>query len=341
MSQISQQAQSLQRKLERTRRVRRAPQGGALAKLAVWLPSGCLAVALLPLAAVAADAQRVLVVAGLGGEPAYEDAFQTYAKAAADSATAAGATVTLLTGEDATGAAIQQALADIAAVAVSEEAVVAHFIGHGSYDGEHYRFNVPGPDPTGEQLAAWLAPLPQRRLVILATSAGGAALPLFADSVAVVSATRDGREVNAVAFPRFWSAALTDSSADTDKDGRVSAAEAFHYAESAVAAHYEGEGRIATEHPLLTGAAADFVLAKAAGAVKKPQVDAATADLLERSETLTRRINDLKAKRRDYEMDEYFALLQELLLELALVERELGAGRTEGAEEGAEDEAPR
>ena len=249
--------------------------------------------------------------------------------------------MTLLTGEAATGAAIRQALADIGAAATSEDAVVAHFIGHGSYDGEHYRFNVPGPDPTGEQLAAWLAPLPQRRLVILATSAGGAALPLFADGVAVISATRDGREVNAVAFPGFWGAALTDSSADTDKDGRVSAAEAFHYAESAVAAHYESEGRIATEHPLLTGTAAEFVLAKTAGADKKPQVDAATADLLERSETLTRRIDDLKAKRRDYEMDEYFTLLQELLLELALVERELGAGRTEGAGDGAEDETPR
>ena len=294
-----------------------------------------MALAAFPLAA--ADTQRVLVVAGLGGEPAYEEAFQTYAAAAADSATATGATVTLLTGEAATGAAIQQALADIGAAA-NGDAVVAHFIGHGSYDGEHYRFNVPGPDPTGKDLAAWLAPLPQRRLVILATSASGGALPLFADSVAVISATRDGREVNAVAFPRFWSAALTDTAADTDKDGRLSAAEAFRYAESAVAAHYEGEGRIATEHPLLTGAAAQFVLANVARVEEKQAVDEATAHLLERSETLTRRVNDLKTKRSDYEPHEYFAELQELLLELALVERQLDAERAKDAEAGPENE---
>ena len=303
-----------------------------------WLPCVCVALAAMPLAAAAG--QRMLVVAGLGGEPAYEQAFQTYAAAAADSATAVGATVTLLTGEAATGAAVQQALAAIGAAAANGDAVVAHFIGHGSYDGEHYRFNVPGPDPTGEDLAAWLAPLPKRRLVILATSAAGGALPLFGDGVAVVSATRDGRETNAVAFPRFWSAALTDPGADTDKDGRVSAAEAFRYAESAVAAHYEGEGRIATEHPLLKGAAADFVLAKAAGAGEKPEVDEATAHLRERSETLTRRVNDLKAKRGDYEPNEYLTLLQELLLELAVVERELDRERADGAEDHLENEMP-
>ena len=308
----------------------------ALVNVLRWLSCVCMALAAMPLAA--ADAQRVLVVAGLGGEPAYEEAFQTYAAAAADSAAATGATVTLLTGEAATGAAIRQALADIGAAAVNGDAVVAHFIGHGSYDGEHYRFNVPGPDPTGKDLAAWLAPLPKRRLVILATSASGGALPLFADSVAVISATRDGREVNAVAFPRFWTAALTDSSADTDKDRRLSAAEAFGYTESAVTAHYEGEGRIATEHPLLTGAAAQFVLANVARVEEKREVDEATAHLLERSETLTRRVNDLKTKRSDYEPHEYFAALQELLLELALVERQLDAERAKDADADPENE---
>ena len=278
--------------------------------------------ALLPLAAAAAE-QRVLVVAGLGGEPAYEEAFQAHAKAAADSAAAAGATVTLLTGEAASGAGIRRALAAIGETAANGEAVIAHFIGHGSYDGEHFRFNVRGPDPTAKDLASWLAPLPQRRLVILATSAAGGAGPRFADNTAVVLATRDGREVNAVRFPKFWTAALTAPDADTDKDGRVSAAEAFHYAKSAVADHYESEGRIATEHPRLRGPVANFLVANLAGAPARRVADPATAHLVERSEALTGRINALKARRGDHSPEAYFAQLQELLLELALVEREL------------------
>lgn len=299
------------------------------------LPRRFAAVALLPLAAASAGEQRVLVVAGLGGEPAYEDAFRTYAKAAADSAAAAGATVELLTGAAASGAGIRQALADIGALAAEGEAVTAHFIGHGSYDGEHYRFNVPGPDPTAHDLAAWLAPLPKPRLVILATSAAGGAAPVFADTAAVVFATRDGRETNAVQFPRFWTAALTDASADTDKDGRLSAAEAFDYARSAVASHYEREGRIATEHPRLEGAAADFLVAKVAGAPPPRAVDPAAAHLVERSEALTRRINALKAERGEHGPEEYFAKLQELLLELALVERELDAHAATGESKAA------
>ena len=294
-----------------------------LAGLAGQLPRRCLAVALIPLAAASADEQRVLVVAGLGGEPAYEDAFQAHAKAAADSAEAAGATVTLLTGEAASGAGIRRALADIGAKAANGQAVLAHFIGHGSYDGEHYRFNVPGPDPTAADLAAWLAPLPKRRLVILATSAAGSAGSQFADTTAVVLATRDGRETNAVRFPRFWTAALTDAGADTNKDGRVSAAEAFHYAKGAVAAHYESEGRIATEHPRLEGAAANFLVAKVAGGPTPRAVDHAAAHLVERSEALTSRIEALKARRGDHRPEEYFARLQELLLELAVVEQQL------------------
>ena len=298
-----------------------------------------LAVAVAPLAAASAGEQRVLVVAGLGGEAAYEDAFQRHAKAAADGLTASGATVTLLTGEAASGAGIRQALADIGALATEGGSVIAHFIGHGSYDGEHYRFNVPGPDPTANDLAAWLAPLPKPRLVILATSAAGGAAPLFTNTAAVILATRDGRETNAVRFPEFWTAALTDAGADTDKDGRLSATEAFDHASRAVASHYERENRIATEHPRLQGSAANFLVAKVPGAPAR-QVDQATAHLVERSAALIRRIDALKAERGDHGPDEYFAQLQELLLELALVERELDAERRQMDERNEDDPAP-
>ncbi len=296
-----------------------------------------LALAVGAAAGASAEQSHMLVVAGLGGEPAYVDAFRRAAAAAAERGRAFGAKVTVLADESAGRDGIRRAIADIADSAREADSVVAHFIGHGSYDGEHYRFNVPGPDPTAADLAAWLEPLPRKRLVILTTSAAGAGLDaLLTGTGAVITATRDGRETNAVVFHRFWTEALQARSADVNKDQRISAEEAFQHTASAVAAHYERAGRIATEHPRLEGAAAPFTVAVLGPARPQPPADdPAVARLVERSETLTRRIDELKAARKSLAMEDYFAQLQELLLELAVVERDLKRSR-----DGADGQPP-
>lgn len=271
----------------------------------------------------ASPPSHMLVVAGLGGEAAYADAFAAAAAVAADRAGAAGASVTLLAGESATRAGIAAAIAAIAAEAGAEDATVAHFIGHGTFDGEHYRFNVPGPDPTGTELAAWLDALPARRLVILTTSAGGAAVDALRPAAgAVISATRDGREANAVVFHRYWSEALGTDAADTDKDQRITAAEAFRYAERAVADHYADAQRIATEHPRVEGDAGGFTVARLTPAPAPRSTNPQVAALAERSDGLTAQVHALKAKRALLPAEEYAAQLQALLLELAGVERD-------------------
>jgi len=85
--------------------------------------------------------------------------------------------VTSLTGEHATRDALHRAIASIVEHAGAADQVTITLIGHGSFDGEEYRFNVPGPDVTASDLAAWLQPLASRQqLIVLATSSSGGAL---------------------------------------------------------------------------------------------------------------------------------------------------------------------
>lgn len=280
---------------------------------------------------------HALVVVGLGGETAYETAFASQGRAAATSATAAGAEVALLTGQAAGREGIREAIARIADAAKSSDLVVVQLIGHGSYDDEHYRFNVPGPDPTAADLAEWLRrPTATRRLAILATSASGAAIePLQDAGVVVIAATRDGGEKNAVVFGRFWTEALADPGADTNKDGRIAADEAFRSTTRAVADHYQRLGRIATEHPRLEGSPAGYTLAVLAST--DPDTPA-LAHLVARANALSSEVEALRAEKGDLSEDDYFSRLQELLLRLAQVERQLS--EASGAPSGTADPKP-
>lgn len=280
--------------------------------------AACVVFALAP---VVSAAPHMVIVAGLGGEPVYSSAFVEQAQATANAAEHLAAGVTLLLGEDAERNGIRNAFV-AHETSPRDEPVVVVLIGHGSYDGEHYRFNVPGPDPTADDLAGWLAGLPaERQLVVLATSASGAAVDVLkTDGRAVIAATRDGRETNAVVFGRFWAAALTEPRADIDKDGRIDADEAFRFAEQAVVRHYADAQRIATEHPRSDGDIARFELAtiRTGGAL-----DAAPGSAGARRDELLAEIDALRAARGRQAEEEYFATLQELLLELSAVESEL------------------
>lgn len=274
---------------------------------------------------------RMLVVTGLGGEPEYARAFAEQGDASARHAEAAGATVTLLTEEAARREGIRDAIAAIARESNETDKVVVQLIGHGTFDGEHYRFNVPGPDPTAEDLAAWLEPVnATRQLAVIATSASGAAQDALAQvGRTVITATRHGRERNASLFGGFWAEALDAPGADVDKDQRISADEAFRFAERALATYYEDHQRIATEHPRLEGDAGSFIVARTApGEPVEPEL----LHLVSRVDELTAAIDELKTDRRVLTDDDYFERLQDLLLELAEVDQELKLKREDSSE---------
>ena len=67
----------------------------------------------------------------------------------------------------------------------------------------------------------------------------------------IVTATRNGGEVYATLFGGPFVEAFSLEAADADHDGKVSILEAFDYARKTVAASYQREGLLPTEHALL------------------------------------------------------------------------------------------
>src|SRR5215469_2791040 len=212
------------------------------------------AVSTLVLAAALNAATFYVTIAGLGGEPDYEQRFTSLAQEIDKLVQSnSDSKVTTLYGPKATKAQIQAALGQIAKEAKPADALVVMMIGHGGYDGFEYKINLPGPDLSGVELASLLDRIPAtRQLVVNMTSAsGGSRAALEKQGRVVITATKSGTEKNATVFARYWVEALRDPAADTDKNETVTALEAFIYAEQKTAQFYETQKRLATEHPTL------------------------------------------------------------------------------------------
>lgn len=284
-----------------------------------------------------------VTVAGLGGEPDYEQRFNGLAADLERLFSQSGdARVLTLRGPEATRERLRAALAEVAEQARPEDAVVLVLIGHGSFDGEQYKVNLPGPDVSAEELAQMLDRIrATRQLAAVLTSSSGAALPVLQrPGRAVITATRSGTEKNAVVFARYWVAALQDPAADTDKNEVITALEAFLYADRKTVDFYAAQKRLATEHALLedTGSgegvrlpspqngrgllAGQFPLLRI-GAAQKALQDPARRELLARKEQLEQQIDKLKYEKAAMPTAEYRKQLTALLLELAKTQEAL------------------
>jgi hypothetical protein len=247
-----------------------------------------------------------------------------------------------LTGADSTKAKLTDTLTQIAHEAKPEDQFMLILIGHGSYDGEEYKFNLPGPDISAEDLAILCDRIPaKRQLIVNTTSAsGGSVGALQKAGRVVIAATKTGTEKNATVFARYWVDALRDGSADTDKNEAISALEAFVYADRKTAAFYESQKRLATEHAVIedTGKkeavripsaengegllAANFVVLRI-GAAQKAANDPAKRALLDKKEDLERKIDLLKYQKAAMSAEDYKKQLSDALLELARVQGDL------------------
>jgi hypothetical protein len=284
-----------------------------------------------------------VTVAGLGGEPDYVQRFTANAMDLDKIfKSASGAHVSTLTGNDATKVKLAETIAAIAKQAKPADDFVLTLIGHGSFDGQEYKFNLVGPDVTGAELAALCDRVAvKRQLIVDTTSAsGGAVAALERPGRAVIAATKSGTEKNATVFARYWVEALQDPTADTDKSDSVSALEAFQYADKKTAAFYTTQKRLATEHPEFedTGkgdpvraAAGDsregalmasFTVVRM-GAAQAAMNDPAKRELMMKKEELEQKIDELKYQKAAMEPGEYTKELRAALVELAQVQGEL------------------
>jgi hypothetical protein len=277
--------------------------------------------ALLLFASATAQADSYyMTVAGLGGEPDYEQRFKQLASDL--DRVFKGAHAFTVSGPEATRAHVVSTLQTIAAQAKPADDFVLVLIGHGSYDGVDYKLNLPGPDITAVELARLCDHIQaKRQLVINTTSASGGSQQAFEKKGrAVITATKSGTEKNATVFARYFVEGLQDAKADTDKNEIITAAEAFQYAKNKTAAFYDSQKRLATEHPMLLG---EGRLALVRFGTTTGPASPANAALLGKKEALEKRIDTLKLQRAAMSPQDYRQQLTELLLALAKIQREL------------------
>ena len=289
--------------------------------------SVCIAL-LSTLALPASAATYTFVVAGLGGEPAYEQKFREHAAAvasAAEKAAGNSANVVSLTGDAARAPAVRREFKALAGRMTADDTAVVVLIGHGTYDGEDYRFNLPGPDLTDTELARLFDDLHARdQLIINATSASGAAVERWQKPRRVViTATKSGGERTATRFAQFWAQAVASEAADTNKDQIVTAAEAYEYATREVAAAYKADTSMATEHARMEGDnAARFTLARLGTAALVPDNPEVTALLTQRG-AIEQDLMRVKEQKAALVETEYYDALEEVLVRLAMLQREI------------------
>jgi hypothetical protein len=297
----------------------------------------------------------LLIVVGLAGDPEHGELFHKWgadlAGASAKVGVAADRLVylvdqkgegdTLATGRS-TREEIQQAIDGFAKAATPDDVVYVVLIGHGSFDGQTARFNLPGPDIGAADFNAALKRLPTRQLVFVNTSSSSGPFleVLSAPGRTVMTATRNGAEQFATLFGGHFVEAFTSADADADKNQRVSMLEAFRFAKAGVARAYEQEGLLATEHAMLddngdktgsqdptpTGAdgklAASLSLGSVADAAPLP-ADPTLRALYVARRDLERRVESLRLLKDSMPPAKYIAELEMLVTDLALKTREI------------------
>ena len=332
------------------------------ARTAAPLLAATLLLALAP-ATTRAQNTHILLVSGLGGEPRYTDAFHGWLSRFADAATekygVPPGRITYVGEKPAidptrvrarsTADNIRAAFAGIAAAMAPGDDLVVLLAGHGTFRDETARFNIPGPDLTAEDMADLLAGLGDRRLTFVntASASGPYVRALSGANRTIITATRTGRERNATRFGLHFVDAFADDGADTDKDSRVSMLEAFLYATREVEREYEGGNLLTTEHAVLDdngdgegsrevddpdgdGALARSVFLRSPAAGGGRAVTPELHALYEEKAAIEARIADLRRVKGQMSLERYENELEELLVELALKNREIRAAGSGG-----------
>jgi len=286
-----------------------------------------------------------VIISGISGEETYSTRFAKWSAdlhaALIDRLGFAEDHLTALTEKPAenerpcTAEAVRDTFARLRNSVKPDNQVFIFFIGHGSFDGKLAKFQIIGPDLTAADYAQMINNLPTRKVVIvnMASASGEFIKPLSGAGHIVITATRSGQEQIATRFAEYFIAALGNPEADTDKNGRVSALEAFIYASKLTSGYYEQKGIMATEHPLLDDNGDGVGHAKAEegdGALAKTTYfdslplqqaggDEELAKLFTERLRLEGEIEQLKARKAQMKEDEYDAALEKLLIEFAKI----------------------
>ena len=314
--------------------------------------------------ASAQEQTHALIVVGLGGNADYRDRFHNQAVALREAFTSKHGMlsehVTYLgerpesapeiVTDKSTRDNVLSYLSTIAQQMGSSDRLLVILIGHGTSDQAEARVNITGPDLAPSDLQMALTGFPTQTLALVHTgsASGGFLEPLSGPNRIIITATRTQRERNATEFAQFFVEAITGESADLDKDERVSLLEAYQYAREEVIRFYEDENEILTEHAVLddngdgTGSeevglnepdgslAAGFQLGGISVTEEEINQDPELARLYEERRQIQARITELRVLRDAMQEEAYMAAMEELLVELALKNREIRAKEGNG-----------
>ncbi|HYV98171.1 MAG TPA: hypothetical protein VE967_11995 [Gemmatimonadaceae bacterium] len=282
------------------------------------------------LCAASAGAQQthVLIITGLGGEPMYSTLFRSagdaiYTAAKNDWKVAPASLIYLAEDSSrdmsrikATKEEVAKAFTTLAQRVSPGDMLFVFLVGHGSGEGKDSRVNLPGPDPTAADYAAWLDLFTKQSIVFVnASSASGDFIQVLSKpGRVVVTATKTAMERNESVFFRYFTKGLSSKEADADKDGRISVLEAFQYAKQETAREYETEKKILTEHAVVSDSLlAQTVAFGSAAASADPRVIALVAERRALEDSLAA----LRGRKAQMDSTAYADALEKLLIAIA------------------------
>jgi hypothetical protein len=283
-----------------------------------------IGVALLLQPAIVQSAMYVVVIEGLDGEPRYAEQFEEQIAAieeAAQSLTTPDRVRVFRSGE-ASRVDVLQFFEDLRSKIAQNDQLALYLVGHGSYDDHEYKFNIQGPDLTGDDLAGMLNGLAgSSQLLVNTGSASGAIAELAAgDNRLLILATRSGAERHATRFGNYFAAALNDPTADLDKNQLVSATEAFEFAERQVDDYYERNGQLATEHPRMEGERGGRFNVSRLGSTRQESDDVVLNELIAKRDQLNAKVDSLRLDEGNMTPQDYRSQLLQNMIELAETE---------------------
>jgi len=288
----------------------------------------------------------VLVVVGAPGEKDFEPIFAETAANWSAACQKVGKKMVLLDSSTGTNQ-LAEMTRILSSQAAADDELWIVLVGHGTFDGKEAKFNLAGPDISAVQAGKLIGPIP-RPVVFINTSSSSAPFlnEISGTNRIVITATRSGWEENYARFGKFLSKSIADPEADIDKDGQVSALEAFLTAARQVEEFYAGEKRLATEHALIDdngdkkGTGSNFF--RGVRATKKaednseldgfrahqiyflPNAEEAklSAPMRKRRNELELSLENLRGKKKDLPEEEYLRKIEPILLELSRLYKE-------------------
>jgi len=286
--------------------------------------------------------RQMLIVLGLGGDPEYEQQFKKDAELWREAASEAGIRVRVI-GDQADGGTLEeldQALETIEPDGNEEFWLI--LVGHGTAAGNDARFCLRQEDVDAKALGARLERF-TRPMVIAALSACSAPFlqELAGPRRIVVTATRSARQTNAPHFPTYFAERLQDPAADLDGDDQTSVLEAFLAASADTTQFFLQEQRVQSENALIEdnadgiGASADGFeglsapepaddevsadgeRARRTALILSPLEAALTPEFRETRNELEQQMAELRHQKNTLSIEEYYAKLEAIALQLA------------------------